>query len=362
VSSRPESSIAASPTRLPLAFPQDAVRNFHYLSAVARLKPGVSLEQAQSEMSRIAGRIAELYPDIKKDWGATVDRWLDRIVGPQLRLSLIVLMSAVGLVLLIGCANLANLLLARATMRSREISVRAALGASRRQVIRQLLTESLLLCCMGGIAGLVLGVLLFRGILSQLPPFSLPAQAEVGVDLRVAGFLAALTILTTVLFGLAPAIQASRRDPVEALKEGGRGDSASRRKASLRNSLVVSQVALAFLLVSGAGLLIRSFSRLTSVDPGFDTTGVVTMGRPGPDRPARPHRADHSRQAPARPGDPLAGRGCRRRREGEQPRQHERRRLRELRPEPDRGCEPARQGQGPSKDLDRIDAARYLGR
>jgi putative ABC transport system permease protein len=262
---------------MPLAFPQDAVRNFHYLSAIARLRPGVSIEQAQSEMSRIAARIAEQYPDIKKDWGATVDRWVDRIVGPQLRLSLIVLMAAVGAVLLIGCANLANLLLARATLRSREITVRAALGASRWRLVRQLLTESLLLSCLGGLAGLVLGAVLFRGILSQLPPFSLPAQAEVGLDLRVAGFLAALTVLTAVLFGLAPAFQASRRDPVEALKEGGRGGSASRRRAWLRHTLVASQVALAFVLVSGAGLLIRSFARLTSVDAGFDTTNVVTM-------------------------------------------------------------------------------------
>jgi len=263
---------------MPLAFAPDAVRNFHYLNAIARLKPGVSLEQARSEMSRIAAGIAERYPDIKKDWGATVDRWLDRIVGPQLRLSLIVLMSAVGAVLLIACANLANLLLARATLRSREISVRAALGASRWRLVRQLLVESLLLSCLGGVAALLVGILLFRGILSQLPPFSLPPQAQVGVDFRVAAFLGLLTVLTALLFGLVPALQASRRDAALALKEGGRGGSASRRKAWLRNALVVSQVALAFVLVCGAGLLVRSFARLTSVEAGFDTTNVVTMG------------------------------------------------------------------------------------
>ena len=263
---------------MPLAFPRDAVRNFHYMSAIARLKPGVSLEQAQAEMSRIAGAIAEQYPAIKKDWGATVDRLLDRVVGPQLRTSLVVLMAAVGAVLLIGCANLANLLLARATERARETSIRVALGAGRWRLVRQLLTESLLLSCAGGLVGLALGVALFRGIRSQLPPFSLPAQAEVGIDPRVAGFLALLTILTTVLFGLAPALQASRCDPIEALKEGGRSGSVGRRKARLRNGLVVAQVALAFVLVSGAGLLIRSFARLTSVDAGFDATSVVTMG------------------------------------------------------------------------------------
>jgi putative ABC transport system permease protein len=263
---------------MPLAFPRDAVRNFHYLTAIARLKPGISLEQAQSEMSRIAAGIAERYPDIKKDWGATVDRWADRIVGPQLRLSLIVLMSAVVAVLLIACANLANLLLARATLRSREISVRAALGASRWHLVRQLLVESLLLSCLGALAAVLVGILLFRGILSQLPPFSLPPQAQVGVDFRVAAFLALLTVLTALLFGLAPALQASRRDASHALKEGGRGGSAGRRKAWLRSSLVVSQVALAFVLVCGAGLLVRSFARLTSVDAGFDTTNVVTMG------------------------------------------------------------------------------------
>ena len=174
---------------MPLAFPPDAVRNFHYLNAIARLKPGVTLEQAQAEMSQIAGGIALQYPAIKKDWGATVDRWVDRRVGQQLRLSLLVLMSAVGAVLLIGCANLANLLLARGALRSREITIRAALGASRWRLVRQLLTESLILSALGGALGLVLGVVMFRGILTQLPPFFLPPQAQVGVDLRVTLFL-----------------------------------------------------------------------------------------------------------------------------------------------------------------------------
>jgi putative ABC transport system permease protein len=265
---------------MPLSFPADATRNFHYMGAIARLKPDKTLTQAQAEMGMIASRIALQYPDIKKDWGATVDRWMDRVVSPQLRLSLQVLMTAVGAVLLIGCANLANLLLARGTLRAREMSLRAALGASRWQLVRQLLTESLLLSGAGGIAGLLLGYAMFRGILGQLPPFYLPAQASVGMDLRVTLFLLALSVLTGLVFGLAPALQASRRDPVEALKEGGRGNAGSRRRLLLRNSLVVSEVALAFVLLSGAGLLIRSYDRLTNVDPGFEAESVVTMSFP----------------------------------------------------------------------------------
>jgi predicted permease len=265
---------------MPLSFPPDAVRNFHYLNAIARLKPGVSLEQAQAEMSQIAAGIAEAYPAIKKDWGATVDRWIDRMVNPQLRLSLLVLMSAVGVVLLIGCANLANLLLARGALRAREVTIRAALGAGRWRLIRQLLTESLVLSALGGVAGLVLGVLMFRGIVSQLPPFFLPAQSAIGVDLRVTIFLAALTLGTGIVFGIVPALQASRRDAVDVLKESGRGTAGSRRRLVLRNALIVSQVGLAFVLLCGAGLLIRSFNRLTNVDAGFDATNVVTMSFP----------------------------------------------------------------------------------
>jgi putative ABC transport system permease protein len=265
---------------LPLTLPRESVtRNFHYLNITARLKPGVTLEQAQAEMSGIAARIAELYPAIKKGWGATVDRLVDRVVGDQLRASVYVLMAAVGAVLLIGCANLANLLLARGTLRGREMALRAALGASRGRLIRQLLTESIILSLLGAIAGLALGVALFRLIYAQMPPFSLPSQAEVGIDWRVMAFLTGLALITGVLFGLAPAFQGSRRHPGDVLKEGGRGSVGSGR-LWLRHALVVSEVALAFVLLVGAGLLMRSFQRLMQVDPGFDSTNIVTMNLP----------------------------------------------------------------------------------
>jgi len=256
------------------------VRNFHYLSVVARLKPGVPFERAQSEMSGIAGRIAEQYPDIKKGWGATVDRLVDRVVNDRLRLSLLVMMAAVGAVLMIGCANLANLLLARATLRTREMALRAALGAGRGRLVRQLLTESVLLSVLGAVAGLVLGFMLFRGIRSLLPEFYLPSQAVVSLDWRVVAFLTALALVTGILFGLAPALQGTRRDTAGVLKEGGRGAAGSAGRRLMRHALVVSEVALAFVLLVGAGLLIRSFNKLMNVNPGFDSTNVVTMNVP----------------------------------------------------------------------------------
>jgi putative ABC transport system permease protein len=265
---------------VPLAFPAQVARDYHYLGAVARLKRSVTVAQAQAEMSAIAGRIATLYPDIKKGWGATVDRYIDRVVGPQMRLSLIVLMSAVVAVLLIGCANLANLLMARATLRSREIALRIALGAGRWRVIRMLLTESLLLSAAGAIAGLGLGYGLLRWIQSLLPPFYFPAEATIGMDTRIIVFLAAVTILTSIAFGLAPALQASRRDAAESLKEGGRSSSAGRGSFRARHVFVAAQVAAAFILLAGAGLLIRSFQRVMMVDTGYDTEGIVAAYLP----------------------------------------------------------------------------------
>jgi predicted permease len=267
---------------IPLAFPAAPARDYHYLSAVARLKPGVSVEQAQAEMSAIAGRIAALYPAIKKDWGATVDRYVDRVVGPQMHLMMRVLMSAVAAVLLIACANLANMLLARATMRSREIALRLALGAHRKRVIRMLLTESLMLAFFGGALGVALGYGLLRWIQSILPPFYFPPEADIRMDGRVLLFLAAVSLLTSIAFGLAPALRASRRDAADALKEGGRANSAGRWDVYTRHVFVALQVAAAFILLAGAGLLLRSFQRVLDVDTGYQTEGIVAAYLPLP--------------------------------------------------------------------------------
>ena len=265
---------------VPLAFQPNPARDYHYLSAVARLKRGVSLEQAQSEMSAIAAGIAARYPDIKKGWGATVDRYVDRVVGPQLRLSLQVLMTAVVAVLLIGCANLANMLMARATLRSREIALRMALGAHRARLVRMLLTESLMLSAIGGLLGIGLGYTLLRWIQSLLPPFYFPAEASIAMDGRVLLFLSAVTVLTSIVFGLTPALRASRRDAAEALKEGGRTSSAGRRDVLVRHVFVAAQVTAAFILLAAAGLLIRSFHRVMQVDTGYDTEGIIAAYLP----------------------------------------------------------------------------------
>ncbi len=275
---------------VPLTFPPNPARDYHYLRAFARLKPGVSVEQARAEMSGIAANIARLYPDIKKDWGATVDRYIDRIVGPNLRLSLIVLMSAVAAVLLIGCANLANLLMARATLRSREIALRMALGAGRARLVRMLLTESLLLAGGSAAIGSALGYGLLAWITSLLPPFYFPAEASVAMDWRVLLFLAVLTVLTSIGFGLAPAIQASRSDTAEALKEGGRASSAGRGKIYARHVFVAAQVAVAFVLLVGGGLLIRSLDRLMRVDLGFKPEGIVAGDLPIVERDPDPQQ------------------------------------------------------------------------
>jgi putative ABC transport system permease protein len=267
---------------IPLAFPPQVPRNYHSYSAVARLKRGVTLEQAQAEMSSIVAGIAERYPDVKKGWGATVDRYLDRMVGPQLRLSLTILMWAVAAVLMIGCANLANLLMARATLRSREIAVRLAMGAGRGRVVRMLLTESLLLSACGAIVGVAFGYGLLQWIQSLLPPFFLPAEASVSMDGRVLLFLTAATLFTCVAVGLAPALQATGKESAESLKEGGRSNTSGRGKLLARNLFVGAQVAVAFVLLVGGGLLVRSFQRLMSVETGFESQGLIAAYLPLP--------------------------------------------------------------------------------
>jgi putative ABC transport system permease protein len=266
---------------VPLWFdPAKMTRNFHWLAAMGRMKPGVTIEQVRAEMDTIGARIAKDYPDTNKGWGVTVERLIDVAAGPQLKRSLWVWLASVGAVLLIGCANLANLLLARATERTREIAVRSALGASRGRIVRQLLTESLLLSLAGALAGLALGYGLLQSIKAFLPEGMLPPYALVELNSRVAWFLLAAAVFTTALFGAGPALLATRRDNAESLKEGGRGSTSGSVKQRLRGALVVAEVALACILLTGAGLLIRSFNKLVSVDPGFDSTNVITMGLP----------------------------------------------------------------------------------
>ncbi len=235
------------------------------LYGVARLKPGVTIEQARADMDNIAAGLEKLYPDSNQDNRVRIMPLLENYVR-DVRRALWVLFGAVGFVLLIACANIANLLLARATTRSKELAVRAALGAGRWRIVRQLLTESLLLAVAGGALGLMLATWGIDFILKTSPD-AIPRAQEIGMDSRVFVFTFAVSILTGLVFGLIPAWQASKVDMHETLKEAGRANSGGRQW--LRGSLVVTEVAAALALLVGAGLLIRSFYRLHQVDPGF---------------------------------------------------------------------------------------------
>ncbi len=266
---------------LPLVFePKDMTRNFHWFISYARLKEGVTLEQAKSQMNVIGARIAKLYPDSNKGWGITVDRFEDRVVGDQLRRSLYVLLAAVAAVLLIACANLANLTLARGASREREVAIRASLGAGRWRLIRQFLAENILLSFAGGVLGLGLAFAMVAGLNALTPPFTLPSEAVVRIDARVLIFTLSISVLTGIIFGLAPALQAASPKLAETIKEGGRGTTAGGAKGRLRSALVIAETALAFVLLTGAGLLIRSFDALMNVHTGFDATNVLTMDLP----------------------------------------------------------------------------------
>ena len=269
----------------PLVFePQNMTRNFHWFGAIGLLKPGISVEKARAEMDAIGARIAHDYPDSNKGWGVAIDPLAETIVGRQLRRSLYVLLAAVGMVLLIGCANLANLTLARSTVREREVAIRSSLGAGRWRLVQQFLTESVLLSIIGGILGVGLGYALMAGLKAAIPPFSLPSEANITLDSRVLLFALALSVVTGLIFGLAPAIQASRPDLAGSMKEGGRGSGTGAAKHRLRSALVVTEVALAFLLLTGSGLLIRSFFQMQNVDTGFNSENVITAGLPISDK------------------------------------------------------------------------------
>ena len=245
-----------------------------FMLSVARLKPLVTIEQADREISSIAAQLEREHPKFNTGWSTSVVPLKEDTVG-QVRLAIYVLLGAVGCVLLIACANVANLLLARAATRGREIAIRASLGAGRGRVIRQLLTESLLLSCIAGVLGFVFA-LWGVDILVAASPRDLPMRDQIRPDAVALGFSIALSILTGVLFGLAPAFSATKTDLVEALKQGGRG-SAGVGGRRLRQALVAAEVALGLVLLVGAGLLIRSFLRLQSVNPGFDASQVLTM-------------------------------------------------------------------------------------
>jgi putative ABC transport system permease protein len=250
------------------------VRGGHWISVGARLKPGVTLAKARTQMETIADRLAAQYPDTNKGWSTKIMPQLEYATR-GISMSLYCLLGAVGALLLIACANVANLLLARAITRHREISIRAALGASRWQITRQLLTESLVLAVGGGVLGFIFAHFGLAALLS-LAPADLPRIREIGIDGWTLTFTSLLVLLTGFGFGLVPARQTANLDLVGVLKEGGRGVSVGARHLG-RHALVVAEIALSLILLAGAGLFIRSLTRLQSVSPGFDPQNAVMV-------------------------------------------------------------------------------------
>ena len=258
---------------LPLT-PTTQPRDNRFVSVVARLKPNVSLSQAQVEMDTINQRLVQNYVETNSGWNVRLTGLHESFVG-DVRTSLIILLGAVAFVLLIACTNVANLLLARAASRQKEIAVRTALGASRWRVVRQLLTESVLLSIVSGVIGLALSIWLIK-LLIAISPADSPRVSEIGIDLRVFAFTLGVTVFAGLLFGLFPALQTSRPNLNEMLKDSGRRSEGGGRNR-VGSLLIVSEIALSFILLAGAGLLVKSFLRLREIDPGFNADNVLAM-------------------------------------------------------------------------------------
>ena len=253
----------------------DLDRDSRHLRAIARLKPGVTIEQAQTEASTIAQRLEREHPLTNKDQGAYVVSITDEIIG-GIRPTLLLIFGAVIFVLFVACANVANLLLARATVRYKEIAIRSAIGAGRSRIVHQLLTESLLLAFLGGALGLLLAIW-GTGLVESVGSKINPMFHDIGVDMRCLAFTFGLSIITGLIFGLAPALQISKPNLAESLKEAGRGSGASASRNGLRSVLVVSEIAITLVLLVCAGLLIRTVMRLRNVDTGFNAQNILAM-------------------------------------------------------------------------------------
>ncbi|MCA1577503.1 MAG: ABC transporter permease [Acidobacteria bacterium] len=255
--------------------PVTAQRGAHFLQVIGRLKANGTPEQAQSELNAIAARLEKQYPDTNTHKGLRLESALSALVG-DVRPALLILLGAVACVLLIACANVANLLLARATGRHKEMAIRAALGASRLRVIRQLLTESVLLSLVGGAVGLLLAVW-WSDLLIALGKDDIPRAVKVGIDWRVLGFTFGVSVLTGLIFGLFPAFHSSKTELVESLKDGGRGTSEGARRNRMRSALAVGELAIAVVLLVAAGLLLQSLWRLQNVNSGLNPENVLTF-------------------------------------------------------------------------------------
>ncbi len=267
---------------VPLTFkPEQINHEFHWLLVLARLKPGVTLAQANADMDSVTRHIAEVYPKSNQGWSASVEPLQNDFLSRDTQRALWMLLGAVGFVLLIACANVANLLLARGTVRQREIAVRTSLGATRGQLFRQFLTESLALAAIGGALGVGLAWALLRIIVALMPPYTLPSEADVRINVPVLLFTLGATMFAGLLFGCAPALQAVRLNLNETLKDGGRmGVSIGRHR--VRHALVLAEFSLALILLAAAGLAVHSFWNLIHVDMGFRTDHTLTFFLPMP--------------------------------------------------------------------------------